>query len=142
MRTLLALLLTAAFVAPPKPRATVQVYPVGSVVRLKWTIAATGNPDSTTVDVSGPAPAPLHKRYVVLNKVDSLDFARPADGDSIGGTVGATSWKAGKFGVAAPKDWGWREPAAPPAPGVTVQVTPISATVAPGGTVQFTATQS
>jgi hypothetical protein len=56
----------------------VSVYPVANGVRVKWVIAASGGPDSTVVDVSGPSA--VHKKYLVLNKTDSVDYLAPVPG--------------------------------------------------------------
>lgn len=131
----------AAWATIPTPRAAVKVYPVAAGVRIKWTVASNGPLDSTTVDVTGPTT--LHKKYTALNKVDSVDVAAPAPGQSISGTVTATAWRRSLSASSAPAPWSYTEPdQPPPPPNVNVQVSPISATVAPGGTVQFTATVS
>lgn len=145
MRSLLCLCLLVgitAFSLPAKPKPpailTVRVYPVANGVRLKWVVTATAGMDSTTADVTGPSS--LHKKYIVANKVDSTDYLAPAPGQSISGTVQATSWRRSLFAASAPVAWTYTEPdTPPPPPGVTVQVLPVSATVQPGQTFQFQA---
>jgi hypothetical protein len=139
MRSLLLISLLLALVPTyPKPKMAVSVYPVANGVRVKWVIAASGGPDSTVVDVSGPTA--VHRKYLVLNKTDSVDYLAPAPGDSIGGAVTAASWRRFLSSQPTVKPWTYREPdQPPPPPGVTVQVLPISATVRPGQSFQFQA---
>jgi hypothetical protein len=137
MRSLFLLALLALVPVHPKPKLAVSVYPVANGVRVKWVIAASGGPDSTVVDVSGPTA--VHRKYLVLNKTDSVDYLAPHPGTASAVTV---TGPRGGFLVSAPivKPWTYREPdQPPPPPGVTVQVLPISATVLPGQSFQFQA---
>lgn len=146
MRYLLGLFLTVAcvtaFVPPSKPQikavaVSVRRDAVASVVWVKWTLVSTGSPDSTTADVTGPTN--LHRKYVAATKVDSVSYPAPAPNGTISGGVTATAWRRGlPSAPMAPKPWSYTEPdVAPPQPGVTVEIIPASATVAPGGSVQF-----
>lgn len=143
---LLALGASAMTYEPPRPgvktlTVTVRRDAVASTVWVKWSIAATGGPDSTTVDVTGPTN--LHRRYTAASKVDSTSYTAPAPNGSISGTVTATAWRRGLSASSGPKPWSYTEPdTPPPPPSVTVEVLPASITVAPGATVQFTATES
>lgn len=150
MKYLLGLLLTVACVTamryePPKPkvpavRATMRT--AGPLLWVKWVVAA--NPsDSLTVDVSATGNASLHRMYVADSKTDSVSYPKPAPGASLTVTVLGTNWRVGKSAAANPMSRTYIEPdtvVVPPT--VQLQITPASATVLPGGTVQFTATVS
>jgi len=142
----LAVVACAAWVSvPPKPKApafAVALTAAGTNVWAKWTIAATPS-DSLTVDLSATGQASTHRMYVVDSKTDSISYPKPAPGGSITVSVLGKNWRVGKSAAAPIASRTYVEPdtvVTPPT--VDVQITPTSATVVPGGTVQFTATIS
>lgn len=126
---------------PPKPglktlAVTVRRDAFASVVWVKWSISATGGPDSTTVDVTGPTS--LHRRYNAASKVDSVSYPAPAANGTINGTVSATAWRRGLSASSGPKPWTYTEPdVPPPPPSVTVEVIPASVSMAPFSKTKF-----
>ncbi len=145
MRYLMGLLLTVACVTafagtPPKPKppamsATLSV--AGDSVKVKWTVAASPS-DSLTVDVAATGRVAKHKMYTADVKTDSVNFVKPIPGDTITISLLAKNWRGVKSAPAPLASGIYAEPdtmVSPPS--VQLQITPVSATVLPGGSVQF-----
>lgn len=128
---------------PDKPRpkppgvALAELTVVGPNVWAKWTVAATPS-DSLTVDVSATGQTGIHRMYLVDAKTDSVSYPKPAPGASLTVTLLSNNWRLGKSAAGAPISKTYVEPDTVVVPPTnTLQVTPTSATVAPGGSVQF-----
>ena len=103
---LLSVAALAAFTPPtPKPpKFTGSVRVAGTVIWVKWTIAASPS-DSLTVDLSATNQTAVHRRYVVTSKTDSISYPKPLPGDSISGAILGKNWRAGRF-ASATATWG------------------------------------
>jgi hypothetical protein len=136
--------LLTAFMVPPKakaPRVDASMYAAGTNVWVKWTIAASPS-DSLTVDLSPTPVGGSHKMYVLDSKTDSVSYPKPAPGASLTVTLLGKNWRkvqgVDKSAAAPPASGTYVEPdtiVVPPS--VDLKLMPTSATVAPGGSVQF-----
>lgn len=136
------LLLLAAARTPPHPRVkslTVTTHVTAAAVWVVYSVSTTANPDSVRVTVTGPTT--VTKTFTGASKKDSVSYARPAQGATIGGTVTPTPYKAGNaYPAGTARPWSYSEPVVPPTATVdSVRILPTSGTGAPGATQRFTA---
>ncbi|HYC31057.1 MAG TPA: hypothetical protein VEB59_02150, partial [Gemmatimonadales bacterium] len=103
-----------------------------AVLRIRYTITATGGPDSLFAAITATGQANVTRKYAGNSAKDSLDIPRPAQGATITVSLTPTAKKLGKTAAGDPISKTYTEPVVVEKPTATLELIPAGFTLAPG----------